>query len=102
MSTNPVVRRLGKDVADMIYRIVHESLLRELHGEYYARLAWIQNDGALVMREPNTIRGQFLFNYRETSWVNPYIHHWRRTATRLTEHDTKLPENYFFMRFQGL
>ena len=67
---DPVTMLLGKDVAQLVYKFVHMSVLQELHKEYQSRLKRILSHGALCFYEPNTYRREFLFNYRSNYDTN--------------------------------
>jgi len=62
---DPVAQALGKDVASIIYKCIHQTALTQLNLEYCSRLKKCKKNGQIVFFELNTDRKRFYFNWRK-------------------------------------
>ena len=100
--TDPVAGVLGKDVAQLIYRYVHQITLKELHKEYYGSLKkcnepFFADQDIICFFEKHTNRGEFLFNWRSESYVanGGPISKWSLNDHRRKDPNVSLHRNYW-------
>lgn len=92
---DPVATKLGRNVAQIIYLFVHQSMICEINAEYFRRMLRVREDGAPVFRLESGESGQFCFNYRALGlgkfWC--YIYTWDNKGRHFGQLQS-LPLNY--------
>lgn len=96
--TDPIVAVLGKDIASLIAKSVHQMRLQTVHDEYFSFILRVCKNGRLVFHEPQTSRQEFMFNFRFFQSFNG-ISRWHgrkyREPQAIHLHDVSLPRNYW-------
>lgn len=74
--------RLGKDVAEVIYKFLHQALVQELNQEYYVSLVCATDHGTVYFRQHGrknaTIYNSFVWNYRSQTYSTRKIYNWTK------------------------
>lgn len=74
---------LGKDIVNLIYKFLHQALVRELNQEYYVNLAHIEEEGTVrfwaYQQTEKAPYKSFMWNYRMLTidYLMEKIYNWK-------------------------
>lgn len=95
---DPVVDIFGKEVADIIYRLLWQMQMKLVNNQYHSYLIIspeevYPNDGRVRLNDSSR-RSYFTFNYRDTIHLT-YIHHWNKFQKPYKPITAILPKSYW-------